>query len=91
MKEENVIDKWCPMSRVALQKKGSGDSIEIIGNAYNRTTLSSWPGDDPMLSQAATCIGSECAWWVPSFWNFMCYVPVIGYFWPICGRCGRGI
>ncbi|MCP3942416.1 MAG: hypothetical protein GY710_13140 [Desulfobacteraceae bacterium] len=90
MKEKDVFEKWCPMSRVVLQKKAAGDSIETIGIAYNRTTMNLLPGQDPILSGTAACIGTECAWWKGSAWNFMCYVPVIGYWWPRCGRCGRG-
>jgi hypothetical protein len=78
------------MSRVALQRDVGSGNVETIAPAYNRTTMNPLPFQDANLSRAATCIGRACAWWEPSPWNIMCYFPIIGFWWPRCGRCGGG-
>lgn len=89
MIEINAYEKWCPFARVAMQQRNANGNIETVGYAYNRTFITDLPQHDTILGKAGMCLGSGCACWKPSFWNFMCYVPIIGYWWPRCGKCGR--
>lgn len=85
MKERDVIDKWCPMVRLSIQAKKDG-VIESTPS-FNRTNLNLLPLHTVELANA-TCLGSECAWWRNSKWNFLKYIPIIGFFYDKRGRCG---
>lgn len=89
MLEKNVTDIWCHRAIVAVQRgvTGRDQRLETIPVGYNRTTLAVNPLDDEVLGRHCTCIGSQCANWIPNPFNFLCYVPLIGYFWPKMGRC----
>ncbi len=91
MRERDYIEKWCPSARVLQQSPSSPGHVETgTRQAYNRSTLEPNPtGQDGVLSAAATCLGSMCAVWKPSFFNFLQYVPVVGYFYQPRGRCGH--
>lgn len=89
MLESRIGEKWCPYARVAVQRGVTGREVklETIPVSYNRTTMSVSPLDDEVLGRHCTCIGSECAKWRGSGFNMLCYIPIIGYFWPKMGRC----
>jgi len=92
MKEIDCEFVWCPQAVVAVQRGVGGQEgkprLETIPVAYNRTTMALNPMDDEVLGKHCCCIGSYCALWQNSVWNWLRYVPVIGYFKSKRGRCG---
>ena len=88
MRESESHEKWRPAARVALQRNVGGDKIDTVGTAYNRSSMARRPQDNDVLNKSAMCLEADCARWEPSPFNFMCYMPIIGYFWRRCGRCG---
>lgn len=87
MKESEAHTYWCPMAHVSVQRvKAGGGGLDVVGPAWNRTTLAPWPQDQ--YAQHACCIGTDCAWWRPSPWNILRWFPILGLFFARRGQCG---
>jgi hypothetical protein len=91
MKQNETQYHWCPLARVAVQQSRQGGGVETLPVAYNRSSMHPDPMEDPLLTNAARCLGPDCACWQPSPWNWLKFVPILGYFFKRRGRCGLAV